>query len=105
MAGLIKRNNVYYAVYYVGKKQKRISLETDSLHMAKEKVRQLESALYRGNENPFPTKTSIAKVIAAYIEDMLTRKTAGSVKRDISYLRMAFGPVCPALELKNVKIS
>jgi hypothetical protein len=40
--------NVYRALFYVGKKQKRISLDTDSLQIAKEKVRQLESALYRG---------------------------------------------------------
>ncbi|MSN26369.1 MAG: hypothetical protein GJV46_10950 [Geobacter sp.] len=70
MAGLISRGNVYYAVYYVGKKQKRVSLETSTLQLAKEKLRQLESSLYRGNDNPLPSKTPISKVVADYIEGM-----------------------------------
>ncbi len=105
MAGLLSRNNVYYAAYYVGKKQKRVSLETSNLQMAKEKLRQLESSLYRGNDTPLPSKTPIAKVVAAYIEGMRSRKTAKSVQRDISYLRAIFGPICSDLELKNTKIS
>jgi len=105
MAGLIKRSNVYYAVYYIGKKQKRVSLETSSLQLAKEKIRQLESSLYRGNDNPLPTKTPIADVVTGYIEHMRARKTIRSVQRDIYYLRESFGPICPALTLKNPKIS
>ena len=101
MAGLLKRGKTYYALYYVGKKQKRVSLETDSLQVAKEKLRQLESSIYRGNDRHLPTKTSVADVVADYIDDMKTRKTAKSVQRDLSYLREAFGPVCEALFLKN----
>lgn len=105
MAGLHKRGSIYYAIYYVGKKQKRVSLETSSLQLAKEKLRQLESALYRGNDNSLPTKTPIADVVTNYIEHMKTRKTAKSVTRDVSYLREAFGPICPALAIKNAKLS
>ena len=64
----------------------------------------MESAFIRGNENPCP-KATIAKVVAAHIEDRFSHKTAGSVKLDISYLRRAFGPICPALEVKNAKTS
>jgi len=81
VAGLITRGDVYYAVYYVGKKQKRVSLETSSLQLAKDKLRQLESSLYRGNDNPLPTKTPIDKVLTKYIKDMQARKTAKSVCR------------------------
>jgi len=63
MAGLIKRGKIYYAQYYQGKRQKRISLDTSSLQLAKEKVRQLESSLYRGGDNPLPSKTSVAQVV------------------------------------------
>lgn len=105
MAGLIKRSSIYYAVYYVGKRQKRVSLETTSLQIAKEKLRQLESSLYRGSTEHFPTKTPIGDVVTDYIEDMKGRKTAKSVERDISYLRESFGPICPALELKNPRNS
>ena len=105
MASLIKRGKVFYAQYMVGKKAKRISLETSSLQVAKDKIRQLESAFYRGNDNPLPTKTPIADVVTNYIEYMRTRKTPRSVERDIYYLRESFGPICPALTLKNSRIS
>ncbi len=105
MAGLIKRGNIYHALYYVGKKQKRVSLETSNLQLAKEKLRQIESSLYRGGDSPLPTKTPIATVVANYIEHMWSRKTARSVERDIYYLRETFGPICPDLTLKNPKIS
>jgi hypothetical protein len=36
---------------------------------------------------------------------MHCRKTARSVERDTYYLRESFGPICPALTLKNTKIS
>jgi len=105
MASLIKREKIYYAQYMVGKRAKRISLETSSLQLAKDKVRQLESSLYRGGDNPLPSKTPVAQVVTAYIEYMRTRKTARSCERDIYYLRETFGPICPDLILKNVKIS
>ena len=105
MAGLTTRNKIYYALFYVGKKQKRKSLDTKSLQVAKEKLRQLESSLYKGRDTHLPTKTPIPDVITAYIENMETRKTLESVKRDVSCLRNAFGPICPALDLKNVKNS
>ncbi|HEY3309365.1 MAG TPA: hypothetical protein VGJ93_12990 [Desulfuromonadaceae bacterium] len=65
MACLIKRGNVYYAQYYIARKPRRVSLETDLLPVAKEKLRQLESSLYRGETVPLPTKTPIPKVVAA----------------------------------------
>lgn len=105
MASLIKRDTIYYAQYMVGKKAKRVSLETSSLQVAKEKVRQLESSLYRGGDNPLPSKTPVSQVVTDYIEYMRTRKTARSCERDIYYLRETFGPICPDLTLKNIKIS
>ncbi len=105
MASLIKRKNVYYAQYRKGGKTKRLSLETESLQIAKEKLRQLESSLYRGDAVPFPTKTPIPDALSAYIKYMQTVKTERSVVRDLYYLREAFGPVCPALQIKNQKIS
>lgn len=105
MASLIKRGATYYAQYMVGQKAKRISLETSSVQLAKEKLRQLESSLYRGDGNPLPTKTPLSKVITAYVASMRSRKTAKSVQRDLYYLRETFGPICPDLTLKNPKIS
>lgn len=53
-----------YAQWYVGAKQKRISLKTESYQAAREKLRQLESSLARGEENPLPSRTSIGAVSA-----------------------------------------
>lgn len=105
MASLKKRGSTYYAQYYVGTKQKRINLGTGSLQIAKEKLRQMESSMYRGDDNPLPTKTPIAKIVAEYVDYMRIHKTARSVERDLYYLRETFGPICPALEIKNRKIS
>jgi integrase len=88
-----------------GGKAKRISLDTSSLQIAKEKLRQLESSFYRGDAVPFPTKTPIPDAVSAYIKYMQTVKTARSVIRDLYYLREAFGQVCPELKIKNEKIS
>ncbi len=93
MAGLIKRGKIYYIQWYVGKKEKRRSLRTDSLQIAKEKLRQLESARHRGEESPFPTRTKIADILSLYAKYVRTVKTAKSAQTDIYYLRQVFGPM------------
>jgi len=105
MASLKKRGKTYYAQYYVAGKQKRVCLNTTTLQIAKEKLRQIESSLMLGTQLPLPTKTSIAKVVSAYVDYLYTVKAARNAQRDIYYLRQSFGPVCPQLELKNEKIS
>lgn len=62
MAGLIKRGKKYYAVYYFGKKQIRIALETFSLQITKEKVRPIESSLYRGEDSSLPTSPPLPRL-------------------------------------------
>ncbi|WP_041531225.1 hypothetical protein [Syntrophotalea carbinolica] len=81
MASLKKRGKTYYAQYYIGTKQKRVSLGTDSLQVAKEKIRQIESALVRGTDIPLPTKTPTSKVVNAYCDYLLTVKTARNAQR------------------------
>jgi integrase len=105
MACLKKRGKTYYAQYYVGSRQRRVSLHTTSLQVAKEKIRQIESAQARGTDIPLPTRTPLAKVLKAYIQNLNTVKTPRNVQRDIHYLRSTFGPICPEMELKNKKIS
>ncbi len=82
-----------------------MSLETNSLQVAKHKLRELESALFLGNDIPLPTKTSIADVVTAYVNHLKTVKKASCVTKDVYYLRQVFGPICPALQIKNQKIS
>jgi len=105
MACLKRRGKAYYAQYYVGTQQKRINLHTSLLSVAKERLRQIESSLYREEDIPLPTRTPTVIAVENYIEYMRSRKTAGSVVRDIYYLRQAFGQITPSLKIKNEKIS
>ncbi len=105
MASLKKRGKSYYAQYYAGTRQRRVCLHTSSLQIAKEKVRQIESAQLRGMDNPLPTRTLLHKVVQAYLQYLPTVKTVANIRRDAYYLRSAFGQICPELEIKNEKIS
>lgn len=78
MAGLIRRNKTYYALYYVGGKQKRVCLHTESLQVAKEKVRQIETAQMKGEDIPLTTRTPIGEVLTAYVEYLRAVKREGS---------------------------
>ncbi|HUJ89331.1 MAG TPA: hypothetical protein VLX12_03985 [Syntrophorhabdales bacterium] len=87
MASLMKRGKIYYEQYYVGKKKKLRSLNTSSLQIAKDKLRQHESARFRGEEVVIPTKTAIAQVVGAFVRNLLGRKRARNAAKDGYYLR------------------
>ena len=101
MACLRRRGSKYYAQYYVGRRQKRISLNTTSLQIAKDKLRQLESSLHRGEEAPLPTRTKIEEILQRYADHVRIAKTPKSAQTDIYYLRQVFGPICPALQVNS----
>ncbi len=105
MACLKKRNQNYYIQYYVGKKQKRISLNTQSYQIAKEKLRQFESAQFKGHDLPMPTKTPLADILSRYVRHVRTIKTAKSAQNDIYYLRQMFGPICDEIKITSRKPS
>jgi hypothetical protein len=52
MASLVKRGSFYSIQHYVGGKLKRVATGTTVLQIAKEKLRQFESAQLRGEGNP-----------------------------------------------------
>ena len=105
MASLKKRGDTYYIQFYNGKSQRRVSTGTDSLQIAKEKLRQFESAQLRGDDNPLPTRTPIAQIVGQYVSHIRTIKTAKSAQTDIYYLRDAFGPICDELKVTSRKLS
>lgn len=105
MASLIKRNGTFYLQWRVGRKIRRRSLRTHVLQIAKEKLRQFESAQVRGLEDFLPTRTPIADVVAAYVDHIRHVKTPKSAQTDVYYLREAFGPICPALQITSRKVS
>ncbi len=107
MASLIQRPDrpTWYLQYYVSGKLKRVSTGTDSFQIAREKLRQFESAQARGMELPLPSKTPIADVVTAYVNHIRAVKTAKSAQTDVYYLRDAFGPICDGLKITSRKIS
>lgn len=105
MASLVKRNKNYYLQYYVGKSLKRKSLGTSNYQLAKEKLRQYESAKLRGDANPLPTKTPLAEIVDKYVKHVRNMKTEKSDQTDVYYLRSMFGVICPGLEITSRKTS
>jgi len=105
MASLVKRGEKYYVQWRVGVKIKRRSLRTDGLQMAKEKLRQFESARIRGDDLPLPTRTRLPDILAKYVEHVRTIKTPKSAQTDVYYLRQMFGSICPALQINSRKAS
>jgi hypothetical protein len=68
-ASLVQRpgSSTYYVQFYVSGNLKRKSTCTDSFQLAKEKLRQFESAQARGDVLPLPTKAPIGDVLTAYL--------------------------------------
>jgi hypothetical protein len=101
MSGLIKRKGGwFYLKWYEGAKEKTRSLRTQNKQIAKEKLRQFESASLRGDDNPLPTQTPIGQVVQGYTEHIRRTKTPKSVQNDLYYLRGLFGADWPALRLR-----
>ena len=104
MACLRKRWKAFYAQYNLGGQQKCVSLHTNSLHIAKEKIRQVDSAIARGTDIPLSPRAPVAQVVEVYVHSLSKVKTPRNVQHDIQYLKSTFVPICPELELKNTKI-
>jgi hypothetical protein len=105
MASLIRRNKKYYIQFYVGGKIKRRSLNTTAYQIAKDKVRQFESASLRGADNPLPTRTPLSQILDKYVQHIRSFKTAKSAQTDIYYLRQIFGPICDGLKTTSRALS
>ena len=106
MAGIFQRGKTWYLFYTtVGKKQKRVSLDTPCKQLAEEKLREFESAQFRGASNPLPTKTPLAQIIERYVFQLKARSKEGNVKKVVSYLRGTFGQITDCLKIKNQKIA
>ena len=80
MASLKKRGKSYQIQYYVAGKQRRISLGPIPYQIAKEKLRQFDSARLRGVDDPMPIRTAIADVVNAYVEHISHVKTPKSAQ-------------------------
>ncbi|MCE5327257.1 MAG: tyrosine-type recombinase/integrase [Planctomycetaceae bacterium] len=98
MAGLFKRNGIFYAKWYIAGQPRKVSLKTGSIQIAKAKLRQIEGQLDQGEENPLPTKTPLAQAVKTYLDHIRVAKSPNSVLKDANILRVIFGPIIPELE-------
>lgn len=103
MASLLKRGDTFHLVWYEGRTKRRKSLKTDSVQVAKERLRQFESARFRGDDCPLPTRTPVGEVVSAFIDHMKAHRPERSWRKDLTHLREAFGECCPALELDTTR--
>lgn len=103
MACLSKRRNSphWYIRDRIGGRAVSVSTQTDSLQLAKAKLREYETRKAGGAASPLPTRTPIAGVVQPYVEHIRETKTAKSAQTDVYYLREVFGAVCPALEITS----
>jgi integrase len=105
MASLVRRGRNYYLQWRIGSRLKRRSLRTTSTQIAREKLRQFESAQFKGEELLGPTRTKLTDILTRYAEHVRATKTPKSAQTDIYYLRQMFGPVCPALAINGRRTS
>ncbi len=108
MASLYQRPgySLYYIQHRVAGRLLRESTDTEVLQIAKEKLRQFESAQARGLPSVLPTKTPVAEILTAYVEFIRAAKTPKSAQTDIYYLRDVFGAdACEVLKVTSRKIS
>ena len=105
MASLIKRNGTFYLQWRVGGQIRRRSLHTPVLQLAKEKLRQFESARHRGLDDSLPTRTPLPEILDAYVQHVRQVKTPKSAQTDIYYLREAFGSICEGLRITSRKVT
>jgi integrase len=107
MASLIQRPDspIFYIQFMAGSRARRISTGTTVLQVAKEKLRQFESAQARGEQLPLASKTSTAELVGAYVLHIRSFKTAKSAQTDIYYLRDIFGPICDELMVTSRRLT
>jgi len=105
MASLVRRGKTYYLQWRIGRRLKRRSLQTTSTQIAREKLRQFESAQFKGEELTGPTRTKLTDILTRYAEHVRVTKTPKSAQTDIYYLRQMFGPICPALAINGRRTS
>lgn len=99
MASLKKRNGNFYAQFYdpKTKKQRRKSLGTSHLGMAKKRLVGVEADIAAGRSEFGPTRTPLPDILTAYIRDAEVHKKGTTVSAELAYLRDLFGPLVPEL--------
>lgn len=97
MASIYKRGRIWWVHYLIGGKSVSRSLRTTSERVALEKKKHLEALEVTG-QLPKPSNTPVEGFLESFCQFLWRTRTRKSAKNDISYIRMFFGPRCPALQ-------
>ncbi len=99
MACLYKRKSKFWVSYRINGKLVQQSLNTDCKRVAREKVRQIEYELSRG-ELQQVSRLGLPSFLQKYCQYLSANRTYKSYKNDFGRLRSFFGPVCESLEIR-----
>lgn len=99
MASLFKRRKQYWVSYYINGVQVRRSLQTTSMRVARDKLKQIEYELATGDLQ-LSSELPLPEVLEDFCRHLMSVRTNKSYKNDFSRLRVVFGPVCPALKIR-----
>jgi len=97
MACLFKRGKKFWISFRINGKLLQRSLKTDDRRIAREKIRQLEYELSRG-ELQNVSRTLLPNILEDFCNFLQTTRTPKSAKNVFNRLRSVFGPVCPSLK-------
>ena len=100
MATLFRRGKTWWIDTCSGGRRIRWSLKTTDERIAKRKLRKIQFEQDTGDLE-LPSETPVDKFLQAYCEHLETTRSRKALKNDLSYLRIFFGEVCPALEAKS----
>jgi hypothetical protein len=100
VASIFRRGGVWWIKYYLRGIPVQESLHTPSERVALDHKRQTEYKLST-HTLVLPTETPVAEFLEDYCHYLEGIRTRKSYKNDVSYLRLFFGPVCPALKPGN----
>jgi integrase len=97
MACLRKKGNKYYVKAYENGKEKWYKTGTSVRRVAEVELEKYETAKKLGLPSPFASETPLKLMLAAFCLYLKGSTNAKNYPKELSLLRMLFGPACAAL--------
>jgi len=97
MASLRKRGNKYYVKAYENGKEKEYKTGTDVRRVAEVLLAEYEMSRKLGTPSPFASETPLKVMLAAFCLYLKGATRNKNYIKELSLLRMLFGPACAAL--------
>jgi integrase len=97
MASVYQRGKIWWIKYSTNGVRVQESLNTSNQRVAQSKLRQVEYLLEtRGLVQP--SETPLAEFLEDFCSHIRSIRTYNSYRKDLSYLRIFFGPICESLK-------